>query len=112
MPLEFTLRLVRSTDGVEEVCAGIINDTDWKQFATFREYAKELEAAEWVRAGLDAHYSVHRDTSGVITVDVPNRPSDAAFHQMLHLMRPFVLEEHDTAYVKINNKLRRYLDHA
>ena len=111
MLIPFKMLLTRQSDGVEEVCAGAITDADWALLCTFRDYAKDLESAEWVRSGLDADYSVGPDENGATKVDVPNKPSDAAVRELLHLMRPFLLRNERTWYPAINSKLRGYLDH-
>jgi hypothetical protein len=111
VPVPFKVLLIRQTDDGQEVCAGEISDDDWRLFTAFRDYAVGLESAEWVRAGLDSHYSASQASDGVMKIDAPNKPSDTAVRELLHLMRPFLLQNEATWYPKINGRLYAYLDH-
>jgi hypothetical protein len=111
MPVPFNIRLTRESDGAVETCAGTIDDADWALFATFRDYSTSLGSSEWVRACLDAGYSIMEDGAGIPQIEAPYRPSDAAFRELLHLMRPFVLQNEPTWYPSINSTLRGYLQH-
>lgn len=111
MPVPFKIRLTRQSDGVEEICQGQISGKDWQLFRTFRDFAMELRATEWVRSGLDSHYTAGSDESGFLKVEAPNRAPDSAVRELLHVIRPFVLKGEPTWYPAVNSRLRRYLDH-
>jgi hypothetical protein len=111
VPTPFRVLLTKQTDGSEEVCSGEIADEDWSLFATFRDYARDLESAEWVRAGLNAGYKLTFDATGQKAVEAHDRPSDGAVRELLHLLRPFVLQNEPTWYPTVNSRLRRYLSH-
>ena len=111
MPVPFRIRLIRASDGVEETCSGEIPDADWRLLTTFWTYAKDLESAEWVQAGLDADYSIQPGENGESQILVRHKPSDAAVSQLLHRMRPFLLQNEDTFYTRVNKTLARHLTH-
>jgi hypothetical protein len=112
MPVPYRIHLTKQADGTEDVCSGLISDVDWLLFSTYRDYAEELKATEWVRSGLDAEYSVTSDDKWNTCVEVRNKPSDAVVSQLLHRMRPFVLQNEPTWYPTVNSRMRGYLDHS
>jgi hypothetical protein len=111
MAIPFRFRISMRTSGMEEICEGEIPDDDWARLIAFRDCARELETAEWVKNGLDADYNVTSRESGEPLVEVPNRPTDAAVRELLLLLRPFILEKEFTFYLRVLGILRRYVQH-
>jgi hypothetical protein len=64
-----------------------------------------------VKTGLDDHYTLEGDSTGKIVVKVPNRPSDSSVRELLHLLRPFVLQSEATFFPKVTGRLWGYLAH-
>ena len=112
MPLPFRVVLRRESDQSVDVCAGEIADTDWDLIEAFRGEATKLRTSEWVLAGLDTHHTVSGDSTGKMVIDWPNPPSDAAVHQLLHLLRPFILKNEQTYFPKFTGRLWRYFTHS
>ena len=109
VPLPFDITIKKLSDGSEEHCAGTIADSDWALLQQFRQYADDLRETKWVRAGLDTHFSI--DGQGAETkVEFRNRPSTAFIAELLHKLRPLVLENEATHYPRMNKMLRRYFD--
>jgi hypothetical protein len=111
MPTRYRIVLRRGDDGPDEICAGEISDEDWRLFTAFRDFAEELRSAEWVRQGLDSRYSIHSEAGRGLVADVPKRPSDTALRELLHLIRPFVLQNEETHFPKVSARLWKYLNH-
>lgn len=111
MPLPFRITLRKESGEQEEKCSGEINDEDWDLIESFRREAAKLRTAEWVVAGLDDNYTVQGDSSGNMVVTMPNRPPDSAVRELLHLLRPFALNNEATFFPKVTGKLWRYFTH-
>jgi hypothetical protein len=111
VPTRYRIVLRRGEDGPDEVCAGEISDEDWRLLTQFRDFAEELRSAEWVRQGLDSRYSIATEPGRGLVATVPKQPSDTALRELLHLLRPFVLQNEATYFPKVSGRLWKYLDH-
>jgi hypothetical protein len=111
VPLPFSITLRKQSDQSAEVCAGEIADEDCQLIASFRQEGAKLRTSEWVKTGLDDHYTLEGDSTGKIVVKVPNRPSDSSVRELLHLLRPFVLQSEATFFPKVTGRLWGYLAH-
>ena len=80
-------------------------------FTTFLDFADELGSAEWARQGLDSRYSIGTEPGRELVAKVPKRLSDTALRELLHLIRPFVLQNEDTHFPKVSGRLWTYLNH-
>jgi hypothetical protein len=109
--MEFGFQLTRKDTGAVEELRGDISAEDWVLFTEFRDYSGEIRNAEWFRAGLDAGFSLKYKQETGLSVEVPNQPSNAAVRELLHLLRPFVLQKERKAYVRVASKLWQYFDH-
>ena len=111
MPIPFRFRIKMRDSSEEEICEGEIPSAEWGRLIAFRDFARELETAEWVKAGLDADYNVTSRENGEPIVETPIRPSDGAVREVLLLLRPFILEKEETAYLRVLGVLRRFVQH-
>jgi hypothetical protein len=111
MPIPFRFRLTKPDSTAEEICEGAIPDEDWAIAVEFREYALELESAEWVKSGLDAGYDVKFSADSGTVVEVPKPPTDTAVREVLLLLRPFILDDEPTSFLRVLGILRRYMSH-
>lgn len=111
MPLPFNITLRKQSDQSAEVCAGEISDEDWDLIDAFRKEAARLRTCEWIKAGLDDDYTLESDSTGRVVVNVANPPSDAAVRELLHLLRPFVLQNERTFFPKVTGRLWGYFAH-
>lgn len=111
MPLPFSITLRKKSDQSAEVCAGEIGDEDWDLVEAFRKEAARLRTSEWIKSGLDDDYTLESDSTGRTAVKLPNPPSDAAVRELLHLLRPFVLQNERTFFPKVTGRLWRYFAH-
>src|SRR4030095_12918588 len=111
MPTPYRILLRRGDDGPDEVCAGEISDEDWRLFTAFRDFAEELRSAEWARQRLDSRYSIRTEAERGLVADVPQRPSDTALRELLHLVRPCVLRNEETHFPRVSGRLWKYLNH-
>ena len=105
MPLPFSITLRKKSDQSAEVCAGEISDADWDLIEAFRKEAIRLRTSEWIKAGLDDDYTLESDSTGRAVVNVANPPSDAAVRELLHLLRPFVLQNERTFFPRVTGRL-------
>ena len=112
VPIPFRIRLLgRGDSRVEEICEGSIPDDEWARALTFRDCAKQLDKAEWVKIGLDAEYTVAFERGAEAVVEMSNPPRDAAVRELLMLLRPFILEREPTSFLRVLGTFRRHIRH-
>lgn len=110
MPLPFEIVFRKGSPEAAERVIGTISDADWQLLKKFRNNAADLRTTKWVRAGLDARFTV-RAFRGRTRITWRKKPSRAMVSELLHRLRPFVLKKEPTSYPRVNKLVRRCIDH-
>lgn len=109
-PLPYRIRITNTQTGQKEVLSGCIPADDWQRMDAFRTEAVNLKGADWNRAGLDTRYEV-RPEAGRTVIAWPGRPSDSQVADLLHRLRPFVLQSEELYFPKVTGRMWRYFTH-
>ena len=56
--------------------------------------------------GLSANFKIKWNPTDGMKLETPNRPNDAAVVEVLHCLRPFVLQDEDTYFFKVAKTLQ------
>ena len=108
VPYRFVINNKRT--GEDEIAEGQIPDDLWQTLLAFRDEARRVSSCDWVRAKLPGTYRVHFDAGGV-RVELIDAPSDSAIAQILHRVRPFVLQSERLYYPRVAGKFYESIPH-
>lgn len=81
---------------------------EWQLLLDFASYADQLETTEFLRVGITDHCEVIVDGSIRVTKDLP--PA-SQLRELLHTLRPLILQNEPTSYVRVVGILGRRIDH-
>ena len=109
-PLPFRIPIRNTQSGQSELCSGVIASDDWQRMDAFRKEAARLREADWVRTGLNVRYQV-RPEAGRTVIDWPERPTDTAIADLLHRLRPFVLQGESLYFPRVTGRMWGYFTH-
>jgi hypothetical protein len=111
VPIPFRLQVSNQTTGESQHLVGTIGDDDWRALKRFAEFSRELDQAEYVKAGMPLN--VHIAWSQESGFDpAPELPPPGQLREFLHLLRPFLLENEPTRFLRICSILGKYFDHG
>jgi hypothetical protein len=110
MPTPFKLRLENTRTGEVAELAGAIDDAHWKILKRFTEFAAELDEAQYVKLQMPLRFAItwNHETGFEKPTDLP--PAQQV-REFLHLLRPFLLEDEPTNFLKVCNIFAKYFDH-
>jgi hypothetical protein len=108
MPKSFYLTFTEHATGTTETVSVEIPDNEWQTLLDFASYADQLELTEFVQAGIDDHCEVTPDKSLRGTNPLP---PVVQIRELLHVLRPLILEKERTYYSRVTGILQRYIDH-
>lgn len=108
MPKSFGLTFADHDTGAIDTVAIEISDDEWQLLLEFANYADQLGTTEFVQDGIRDHCEIAADGSLRITNPLP--PA-GYIRELLHVLRPFILEKERTYYNRITSILRRRIDH-
>jgi hypothetical protein len=108
MPKSFYLTFTEHATGTTETVSVEIPDNEWQILLDFARYADQLESTEFVRAGIDDHCEIAADGSLGMTNPLP---PVVQLRELLHVLRPLILEKERTYYSRVTGILQRYIDH-
>ncbi|MDH4087221.1 MAG: hypothetical protein OEV27_02185 [Nitrospira sp.] len=97
----------QATGSTESVSVDIPAD-EWQLLLDFASYADQLETTEFLRAGISDHCEITVDGSIRVTRDLP--PA-SRLRELLHVLRPLILQSEPTSYVRVVGILGRRVDH-
>ncbi len=105
MTLPFNVSSPPDADGLSEVANGEFAVDEYKLLCEFREFAVELAAAELLQPGMKdlGNFSW---TAGGEVVSTSKTPA-VQIHQLLHLLRPFILQRERTYVPNVTGLIGR-----
>lgn len=108
MTKRFRVTFSEQASGSTEAVSVDIPADEWQLLLDFASYADELETTEFLRAGINDHCEITVDGSIRVTRDLP--PA-SQLRELLHVLRPLILQGEPTSYVRVVGILGKRIDH-
>jgi hypothetical protein len=105
--MRFSLAIKNKKTGVESVCRGEFTDDEWLVLTEFLEFSHMVSTAEIIRKGWRSSSIGWSDARGFYSED--NTP-ESHIRELLHLLRPFVLQNERTNFYNVLNMISRRMD--
>src|SRR5262245_6501524 len=108
MPKELTLQL-QEIDGIpfSDALRVAFDDAEWNQLTRFAEFAAEVAETPVLHHGRGVSLSMNVDFAKGEQSWAVTMPGKVEIQALLHVMRPFVLQDEPTAFNKIVKILAR-----
>lgn len=107
MPTQFRLPI----PDTPEIVDGQFTDDEWESLLAFRAESERLRRAEWIASGMSAPIHIEWSQGSPLTHSTPNRPSDAQVKEVLHGLRPFILQKDPHFFPRTLNILTGAIRH-
>lgn len=104
-PFELTLSVGGQTLGK---VSGAFTDEEWALAVEYAEYASVIETTQWVRRGMATNLSVKWDEAQGLTTKT-ELPTDVELREFLHVLRPLILQDERTFFLKILKIFSRHI---
>lgn len=104
----FRVTFSEQARGSTEVGSVEIPPDEWRLLVDFATYADQLEMTEFVRAGITDHCEIMVDGSIRVTRDLP---PVSHVRELLHMLRPLILQNEPTFYARVVGILGKRIDH-
>ena len=109
VPYRIVLR--NTSSGSEDIAEGEIPVELWRDLQTFREEAERLAGCAWVKQDLPGSYRLHFE-AGAMRVELIDAPSELVMREVLHCLRPFVLQSERLYYPRVSGHLFESMRHS
>lgn len=107
MPLHFQIPIPNTSDVVD----GQFTDDEWATLRPFHAEWDRLRQAEWIANGMPAQFNIEWEDGVGQTLSTPDKPTNAQVKEVLHGLRPFVLNDEALFFPKALNIPMRALQH-
>jgi hypothetical protein len=108
MTKRFRMTFSEQAIGSTEAVSVDIPADEWQLLLDFASYADQLESSEFLSAGISDHCEITVDGSIRVTRDLP---PTSQVRELLHVLRPLILQGEPTSYVRVVGILSRRIDH-
>jgi hypothetical protein len=108
MTKQFRMTFSEESSGAIEAVSVQLPADEWQLLLDFASYADQLETTEFLRVGITDHCEIMADGSTRVTRDLP--PS-SQLRELLHVLRPVILQNEPTSYVRVVGILGRRINH-
>ena len=109
--IPYHILLRNSRTQTEEVAAGQIPEELWQVLVKFRNEAERLSTCAWVVADLPGSYRIHFEEAEM-RIELVDAPPESAMREVLHCLRPFLLQSEALYYPRISGRLYEILSDA
>lgn len=106
MPVRFKVAIPKEDSGNTVTLPGELSDRKWGVLERFLEEVEGLRVCQWVKDGLHANFKLKGITGKGMSLETPGRPEHGSVVEVLHRLRPFVLEGETTYFLKAVNTLK------
>lgn len=101
MPVTVGVTAYTGHDQPVAKCDAVFQDLEWELLVRFASFEQELATTTFVQAGMPHNVSFALSASGQSRL--PELPPDVQISEFLHKMRPFILEQEPTFYMRVQS---------
>ena len=100
MPVHFKTVLHHGNPDDGTVLSGELSEQKWELLTRFRDEVARLRSCRWVKDGVPSRFKINVNPADGMKLEMPGKPDETAVVEVLHCLRPFVLENEDTHFLK------------
>lgn len=102
--IPYRLILESKATGEQHIAEGRIPGVLWETLVAFREETDRLRECVWLKSNLKGSYALKYD-DGVASVELKDPPADVEIAQVLHVLRPFLLQSERLYFPRVSGHL-------